>query len=165
MGANVTIKNMRGRKIISDEEKEIDRQAALRLSSLWSKYKAENPSISQEMVAAELQMTQGAFWQYKEGKVLFGMEATVKFANFFNVQVSEIKRFDALENLLSAQQQRRIDKNIKAVMDIMNSVDADSRGIIRGKIEAWIEFMRGPDKIPEHQLKERSNFDRRSGTR
>jgi hypothetical protein len=36
-------------------------------------------------------MTQGAFWQNKEGKLQFGMEATVKFANFFKVAVTDIK--------------------------------------------------------------------------
>ncbi len=130
---------MRGRKIFSDEEKEIDRLAAVRLSALWSKYKAVHPEVSQEMVAAELQMTQGAFWQYKEGKLSFGMEVTVKFANFFKVPVSNIKRFDALEARLAMQRDHPTDKNIKAVVDMMNAVDADDRGFIRGKIQVWIE--------------------------
>lgn len=155
---------MRGRKIISEEEKEVDRQAALHLSALWSKYKAENPDTSQEDVAAELHMTQGAFWQYKEGKLSFGMEVTVKIANFFKVPVSDIKRFDALETLLSMQKQLIQDKNISATVSMMTAIDADSRGVIRGKIEAWIEMMVELDKIPIEDRKERSNLDRRNGT-
>jgi len=130
---------MRGRKIISKEEKEIDQLAAARLSALWNKYKMAHPDASQEMVAAELQMTQGAFWQYKEGKLSFGMEVTVKIANFFKVPVSEIKRFDALEARLKMHVQQPSDKNIMAVVDMMGAVDAADRGYIHGKIAVWIE--------------------------
>ena len=143
---------------------EDDRQAAARLSSLWGTYKAVN-NTTQADAAFQLGITQGAFGQYIRGELSIGLDAALKFANYFNVPISAIKTFDSLDKYFTTELDRvkavRLpDKNIKAAVDILCGLPPEEAAILRGRIEGWTEGRLEPDK-PEQ---ERSNFDRRNGT-
>lgn len=90
----MSIAIMKKRRQISEE----DQAAARSLSEIWTDYKLINKAATQESVAGELGMTQGAFGQYIRGEISFGMEATFKFANFFKVPIEKIKPFKFLEH-------------------------------------------------------------------
>lgn len=57
--------------------------------------------------------------------------------------------------------EKKKDADITAIVNMLNKLESRDRVLIRGMIEGWIDKKFEPDKI----LKERSNLDRRNGTR
>jgi transcriptional regulator with XRE-family HTH domain len=148
---------------------EEDAEAAIRLRHIWLAHKKQF-KCSQEDVASKIGISQGAFAHYMTGYNPLGIDITIRFANYFNVPVSAIRVFDSFEKCLADEIARQKlmqvpDEDTMEVVKMMASINRENKGRIRGKIEAWIEMMLGVDKIPEPQMKDRSNFDRRSGTR
>ena len=58
------------------------------------------------------------------------------------------------------------DESIQAVILLMEGLQPNGRAEIRGKVGLWVtEIWEREGSVPEEKWKERSNFDRRTGTR
>ena len=145
------------RKITDD-----DKKAAASLAKIWDAHKKEHPDFTQEMIAAEFGMTQGAFWQYKEGRMTFGLEMVIKMAIFFKVDVSAIKKFESLDRLLSNQSHTYLDEHVSAVIGMIESVPLEDRCIIRGKVQVLVELALERNKILFIDRRKSPPLDRRN---
>lgn len=69
-----------------------DQRAAERLKRIWLAYRKEHPEATQAYIAEKLGWnTQAAVSQYMNGRIALGLEATVKFAQFFGVPPEDIR--------------------------------------------------------------------------
>ena len=68
-----------------------DRAAAKNLRRVYLAYKRRFPYVTQETVANDLSMTQGAFSHYMTGRVAMGPQAVLRFADYFGVDPTAIR--------------------------------------------------------------------------
>lgn len=68
-----------------------DLDAAERLLKIWNARKRGRPGLTQENVAGDLGMTQGAVSQYLNGKIALGPVATLRFAKLLECNPLDIR--------------------------------------------------------------------------
>ena len=76
--------------------------AATRLRSIWDSKKREL-GLTQEEAGARMGMTQGAVWQYLNGRIQLNTAAALKFARLLEVSPSEILGDDWFDELANTQ--------------------------------------------------------------
>jgi phage repressor protein C with HTH and peptisase S24 domain len=68
-----------------------DKAAAKRAKALWLQAKQRNPELTQEAIAARLDITQGAVSQYLNGTTAINFRTALAFANLFGCAIEDIR--------------------------------------------------------------------------
>lgn len=120
-----------------------DDEAARRLRALWDD-RGPKLGLTQEAAAAAMAMTQGAVWQYLNGRLQIGVEACIKWAGVLVCDPAEIRpelapMWDTVVRLRGA----------KAAMP---SLPSPHTTLLRACIAAAFEDAKRSDRYPSPDL-------------
>jgi len=66
-------------------------EEASRLKAIWEARKKANRAITQESAGQDMGMTQGAIWQYLNGRIPIGTDALLKFAEYLKFDPADVR--------------------------------------------------------------------------
>ena len=95
---------------MTDERRKLtahEKACAARLKAMWFA-KRNKEGLTQQDIAEFMGMSASAIGQYLNGKIPLNLKVIVKFAKYFNCDVSEIDPSDPLSNTLSDDEKKLI---------------------------------------------------------
>jgi len=80
------------------------------------------------------------------------------------IELAHLTGYEARWIIKGVGSKKRDDK-IAVIADLVNKLPAEDQTLFMGMIEGWVQGRLAPDKMPDKVIIERSNLDRRNGTR